>query len=114
MLGPGAGRIKAERLRQVLVEGWTSEHDDSHDEGQLALAAVCYAAPEQIFIKRPGTNGVMFHDPWPFELRYDKRPYDGNVIVLPKLRSDEERVQLLVKAGALIAAEIDRLLRRSK
>lgn len=33
----------AERRRQVEVEGWTTEHDDAHEPGELALAGSCYA-----------------------------------------------------------------------
>lgn len=35
--------IAGERRRQVEVEGWTAEHDDGHDFGDLAAAAGCYA-----------------------------------------------------------------------
>lgn len=38
----------------------------------------------------------------------------GNSPPCPSTYSDEERVDLLVKAGALIAAEIDRLLRKAR
>lgn len=37
-------RIAAERTRQIEREGYTPEHDDTHDGGELALAAACYAA----------------------------------------------------------------------
>ena len=35
----------------------------------------------------------------------------GNLVPDPATYTDEERIDLLTKAGALIAAEIDRLLR---
>lgn len=35
-----------ERRRQVVEEGWTPEHDDEHNAGEMALAAACYALPE--------------------------------------------------------------------
>jgi hypothetical protein len=38
--------VMAERRRQVEQEGWTPGHDDTHDDGSLALAAVCYAHPK--------------------------------------------------------------------
>lgn len=31
--------IAAERKRQIEAEGWTPEHDDAHDKGELARAA---------------------------------------------------------------------------
>ena len=36
--------ITAERKRQIEVEGWSSEHDDVHTGGEMALAAAAYAA----------------------------------------------------------------------
>lgn len=35
--------IAAERQRQIEVEGWTPNHDDEHDRGEMANAAACYA-----------------------------------------------------------------------
>jgi hypothetical protein len=35
--------VVAERQRQIEAEGWTAEHDDQHDFGDLAAAAGCYA-----------------------------------------------------------------------
>lgn len=80
----GASAIAAERERQVRVEGWTPEHDDTHVTGELIRAAICYAKG---FGNAPGV-----HWPWPDSWW---KPKDR--------RSD------LVRAGALIAAEIDRL-----
>lgn len=34
--------VQAERRRQVEAEGWTLEHDDQHDPGELARAAAAY------------------------------------------------------------------------
>ncbi len=38
-----AADVLAERHRQVEAKGWTPEHDDEHDGGQLAAAASAYA-----------------------------------------------------------------------
>jgi len=92
----GAERIAKERERQMQVEGWTPEHDDEHTCGQLALAAMAYATP--------GNNYRTNHWPppgvWPWEKQWWKPTTD--------------RIRNLEKAGALIAAEIDRLARESK
>lgn len=86
--------IAQERQRQIEKEGWTPEHDtDEHADGELAMAAVCYALPD---CDRQVENGVPFF--WPF---------DGNW-------KPGDRVRELVKAGALIAAEIDRLQRQAE
>jgi hypothetical protein len=84
--------ISDERSRQLVQEGWTAEHDDSHDDGELAIAAACYALPA---LRRYSiSNRRKSPDMWPWEDRWWK-PGD--------------RIRELVKAAALIAAEIDRL-----
>lgn len=108
----GIERIAAERQRQISEEGWTPEHDAGHIQGELALAACCYAMPVQLYQQnRPyplAHAGVYFCDPWPWQDRWDKRKQGGNV---PRLASTtDERIDWLTKAGALIAAEIDRLV----
>jgi hypothetical protein len=85
---PGAARITDERIRQVSGEGWTPEHDDTHTDGSLVAAAVCYATEGGS--DRPPVN-------WPWESSWWKQHVDP--------------VRNLVIAGALIAAEIDRLQR---
>jgi hypothetical protein len=96
----GVELITEERARQTTVKGYTSDHDDEHVHGEIAWAAVCYAAPDHVYRWR--TRGGHC-DPWPWSLEYDKRP--------PVSPPVEDRVRALVKAGALIAAEIDRLNR---
>jgi hypothetical protein len=98
----GAQRIVDERARQKGDEGWTDAHDDCHADGELAWAAVCYAAPRAVYRECRGTDWITFADPWPWEMGDDKR---GDISTC------EQRIRQLEKAGALIAAEIDRLLR---
>ena len=86
--GSGAELIAAERERQVTAEDWTPEHDAGHTSGELALAGALYAIP---FPARKGHVNL-----WPWGEGYWKPTSD-------------DRVRELVKAGALIAAEIDRL-----
>jgi hypothetical protein len=90
----GAKLIAAERRRQVEAEGWTPEHDAQHAAGELARAAACYALPQR---ERTTSPGLPFPRGWPWGVRAWK-PEPG------------DRVRELVKAGGLIAAEIDRLL----
>lgn len=112
----GVELIAAERQRQITEEGWTPEHDDGHDSGELAMAAACYAAPEKIFTIDERANAVIYQDPFPW--RWDRRFHfgscrenPGNVLPDPDTYSKAERIDLLTKAGALIAAELDRLQR---
>ena len=86
-MGLGINLIKNERDRQQHVEGWTDEHDDKHVNNELALAAACYAVPD-----------VFSQGYWP--PTWDLSWYKSTT-----------RIRDLVKAGALIAAEIDRLQR---
>ena len=108
----GAEQIAEERIRQVNQEGWTSEHDDQHIDGSLAQAAICYAAPIPIFQREGDERYFAFVDPWPdsWDPEWDKRPFDSYKGE-PRTPTHEERIRMLVKAGALIAAEIDRLQR---
>lgn len=78
----GAEMIAAERQRQIEAENWTPEHDDRHLPGDLASAGAAYALNDDEFW------------PWP-----------------DWWNPGDDDVRRLVKAGALIAAEIDRLLR---
>lgn len=84
----GIELIAEERKRQVSKEGWTASHDDKHRRGQMAWEAACYAANS--------TGGNLEHH-WPSAQKWWK---------------PSDLVRSLVKAGALIAAEIDRLNRR--
>jgi len=112
----GVELIKYERERQISEEGWSLKHDRSHEDCSLALAAICYATPEKLFIRDDDyVNQTIYKDPWPWE-GYDKRLHygerrnnAGNSIPCPSTYSKKERIDLLIKAGALIAAEIDRL-----
>lgn len=112
----GLELIIKERERQITEEGWTAEHDDEHTYCELALAAVCYASPVTLYEKTDiGLGaGISFTDPWPesWDCEWDKRARDENGGLVPVDHlSSEKRIRDLVKAGALIAAEIDRLQR---
>ncbi|MCE9886521.1 hypothetical protein [Obesumbacterium proteus] len=94
-----ANDIIAERQRQIREEGWTPERDDSYSCGELAGAAACYArytnARGWVFPTNPTdyqSAGELFGWPWGAEWWKPTNP-----------RRD------LVKAGALILAEIERL-----
>lgn len=114
----GSELISIERQRQIDDEEWTAEHDDEHTDSSLALAAICYATPVKLYKQDCYAQSVEFSDPWPssWDDGFDSRIrfIDGNTIPDPNTYSDKKRVDLLVKAGALIAAEIDRLNRGVK
>lgn len=85
-----ARAVLAERRRQVEAEGWTPGHDDEHESGEMAEAAACYAACAE-------THSLKGHPPlsWPWSPEWWKPSADPR--------------RNLVKAGALILAEIERL-----
>lgn len=104
---PGVDLIASERHRQI-AKGYTPEVDARLPDGSLAMAAVCYAMDEQLFMKTEQPGGaVLYSDPWPWDPKFDHRTKHKEVSVrdLPL----QSRISLLVQAGALIAAEIDSL-----
>jgi hypothetical protein len=109
----GAQLIARERQRQIEKEGWSAEHDDEHDDASLALAAICYAAPIRIYGNFEHQFGFNFADPWPdsWSQEWDKREWKDGAPADPAKSGKKTRLRNLVKAGALIAAEIDRLKR---
>jgi hypothetical protein len=101
----GVREIACERNRQQAEEGWHPGHDDEHTAGELVLAAICYAAPTPVRIRR----NRRYVDPWPWDPEWDKRPD-----CFPGEYTQADTIRMLVKAGALIAAEIDRVARLSE
>jgi hypothetical protein len=84
----------AERQRQISVEGWTPEHDDEHDDGDMSAAAACYALHTE-----PIGNVGDYLRFWRWASSQWK----------PK-----DRRSNLVRAAALLLAEIERLDRAAK
>ncbi len=84
--------VAAERSRQVEAEGWTPEHDDTHDKGEMALAAHAYVG-HAYGVARFDNCGLP--ETWPDWGLQSFKPKDA--------RRD------LVRAAALIVAEIERL-----
>lgn len=81
--------VLAERQRQMSSEGWTPEHDDEHEHGELADAAGCYALFSELFYcaGEPPRK-------WPWSDEWWK---------------PTNRRRDLVKSAALLLAEIERL-----
>lgn len=82
--------VIAERQRQQSVEGWTPEHDDQYSKSQLLWASSCY-----VLNAIHPFNRIPFDWPWTPEWWKPTNP-----------RRD------MVKAGALILAEIERIDRQ--
>lgn len=98
----GTDRINEERNAQVLVNGYTPDHDDGHDGFELTRAAAAYL----LYVELANTDRVVLPmitirqecaEGWPWENGF---------------RPSDDPIKNLVRAGALIAAEIDRLHRQ--
>lgn len=115
---PGCDLIKAERMRQLDKLKWSHEHDDAHVGSELAIVAACYAMPERALVCESTEDGTHFAFVDPFPLGWDDAREDEWIdepTHAKKLLTWEvKRIRLLEKAGALIAAEIDRLLRKQE
>ena len=96
ILSPAIRGTIEERQRQIYQEGWSENHDDDeHCDSQLGLAAVCYI----LHAAQYNEDSQPIHDFWPWEWKWWK----------PKsVRRD------LIRAAALIIAEIERLDRLAK
>lgn len=91
-LSKAARDVIAERRRQVEKEGWTAAHDDKHSSGDLSAAAGCYALFSE---SHPDVGRPPPQWPWAREW-WKPQGY----------RRD------LVRAAALLLAEIERVDRR--
>ena len=103
-----AVRIVAERERQITAEGWSPEHDEQHAKGELARAGVAYARrhagvapPDEGLGTALGYLGQGSNDRLPADW-----PWDAEWWKPRALQPD------LIRAGALLAAELDADRRR--
>jgi hypothetical protein len=87
----GIELIAEERKRQIEKERYDADHDSMHYFEDFAEAACCYAYPPSMGYPEGDIRGER----WPWSDGYKPTPYN--------------RLKELVKAGALIAAAIDRL-----
>ena len=86
--------VKNERIRQIKEEGYSWRHDDQETTHQLSDAAIVYATPAPLRYE-------IMHK-WPWDIKYFKPDSTATI---------DGRIRELTKAGALICAEIDRLIR---
>lgn len=95
-LSQAAQDVLAERRRQIEVEGWTPEHDDRHNEQSMSIAAACYVL-NGTMPTRVGPQRVSLEHLW---------RWTGWSVTWFK---PKDRRTDLVRAGALILAELERL-----
>ncbi|AYC20079.1 hypothetical protein DZA65_03204 [Dickeya dianthicola] len=92
--------VIAERQRQMTAEGWTPEHDDEHVGFEMSFAAATYILHIAQSYGGQQYKHIAPSEMWPWDLKWLK--------FTPGPRRS------LVKAAALILAEIDRLDRTSQ
>lgn len=127
--GEGVRRIAAARLRQLKSEGWSVDRDADHSKNELALAAATYALPESeretswfvVATDLPGSTVEVSRPGWkkPAVACFKHSDPDGMPRRWPWSKGNwrpepHDRIRELEKAGALIAAEIDRLIAEQK
>lgn len=96
-LTDAAGDVLTERRRQIEKEGYDDEHDDAHQCGEISAYATFYAMPQAI-------------RDWPAEETGYGATWGEAIIPAdwgPPKACD--RRQELVKAAALLVAEIERV-----
>lgn len=102
----GVAVIAKEREEQISKHNWSVQHDiDMNQQGELAQAAMAYLA-NVVTVEVDSASGPVAVDSctlWP------KNWYMSRLRLNPN-----DRIKDLAKAGALIAAEIDRLLQTTK
>ena len=88
----GIEQITEERVKQIAKYGYTAYHDIGYKNKELLFAALAYLK------KAIGEDNTLIAtysiEDWPFDAKY---------------WHDEGYVENLKKAGAFIAAELDRL-----
>ncbi|WP_417550150.1 hypothetical protein [Methylophaga sp.] len=99
---PVVNEIQLERVRQIVEEGFTRQHDDRYDPGVIAGAAAAYAMHAADAL-HPQSQGDAFRngeipDGWCWDKKWFKP-------TTPR--------QSLIKAAALIVAEIEKLDRQA-
>lgn len=105
-MSSGIELIAAERERQITAEGWTPDHDDKHDCFEITDAAMCYLS-----VAGPVSAGAKIGDIKPYNLDFTtgepQWPWEEE-----SWKPSQNPIHNLVKAGALIVAEIERIQRR--
>lgn len=107
--------VLAERQRQIAEEGWDAAHDDEHEGGTGALAKAAAAYAIASTDPRPRTARDDPPAIWPWERHWWKpgRAVDRSADGLGPVTRVPDRRHDLVRAAALLLAEIERMDRAS-
>jgi hypothetical protein len=107
----GIELIADERKEQIEKHGFDSNHDKKFKRGSLSYHAAILATPTILYEKYDSAvNKISFIVAEPFDnWKLPNQNFNGNEVIDNELLPKEQRIKQLVVAGALIAAEIDRL-----
>lgn len=99
----------------VEKHGYTAQHDNTHVGGELSQAAACLADVSSAMVRGASADELKFAYvgfdagvSWPWPKTNEDADTLGEEEYMP---IDENVIENLVNAGALIVAEIDRLRR---
>jgi hypothetical protein len=96
--------VLAERQRQVEAEGWTPDRDDNYTDGELARAAAAYSLASTADAEGRAAMESLGSIAAPAEVVEAWPALWGSEWLKPKNRRAD-----LVRAGALLLAEVERL-----
>lgn len=99
----GIELIAEERRRQIEKEGWTAEHDAKHLDYDLSCVGALYAL--HLVLNVHENYSMFFNKIFSYFYPWDSKWWKP---------TPNDPIRQLTKAGALIAAEIDRLQNRRK
>jgi hypothetical protein len=101
--GDAIQEIAAERTRQVSAEGWTEAHDDEHGDRSMAAAAGCYVT------HYVGRSWVFDEQGGVATYQNEKAPWEWPSSWCSTWWKPKNPRRDLVRAAALIVAEIERI-----
>ena len=99
----GIELIAEERQRQIEIEGYSAQHDSQHNASELIYAAIAYVESAKV-----GVNCSEIGNTDENEIMRRKTEM-GRYYPFGSSFKPSTDIRDLVKAGALIAAAIDRL-----
>ena len=100
----GIELIAEERQRQIDVEGYSEQHDSQHKASELIYAAIAYVESSKVGVNCAEMGNIDEHE------IMRRKTEMGRYYPFGWSFKPSTDIRDLVKAGALIAAAIDRLL----
>jgi len=97
----GAIAIVTERMMHFIKHDFKDERDDTYVNNELVKAAQSYVLAAEFKLENPHHTGELSAPGW--------WPWD-----ISTWKPSQDPVLMLVKAGSLLCAEIDRILRQRK